>query len=62
MKRIVRYTSYEGNSVDQIFIGSNEESLDNQEYELDEHYNMCYGSNGYTKETIKDDSLKIYGI
>lgn len=57
MKRIVRYTSYEGNSVDQLFVGADAESLDEQEYELDKHYHMCYGIGGYTKETIMDESL-----
>lgn len=57
MKRIVRYTSYEGNSVDQTFIGVDAYSLDAQEFELDEHYHRCYGVGGYTKETIRDDSF-----
>lgn len=59
MKRIVRYTSYEGSSVDQIFVGADAESLDAQEYELDEHYHRCYGTGGYTKETIKDESFTL---
>ncbi len=57
MKRIIRYTSYEGSSVDQLFVGVDAESLDKQEYELDEHYKRCYGVGGYTKETIKDESF-----
>lgn len=59
MKRIIRYTSYEGSSVDHSFVGADAESLDAQEYELDEHYHRCYGIGGYTKETIKDESFTL---
>ena len=59
MKRIIRYTSYEGSSIDQIFVGVDADSLDTQEFELDEHYHKCYGVGGYTKETIKDESFTL---
>lgn len=59
MKRVVKYTSYEGNSVEHSFIGADAQSLDEQEYDLDEHYHRCYGIGGFTKETIKDDSSNL---
>ena len=62
MKKIVRYTSYEGSSVDQLFVGVDADSIDAQEYELDEHYHQCYGIGGFTKETIIDETYKYLGL
>ena len=56
MKRIIRYTSYDGNSVDQVFNGVDAESLNRQENELDDFCYRSYGVGGFTKETIKDES------
>lgn len=62
MKKIVKYTSYEGSSVDQLFVGADIFSIEVQEYELDEHYHQCYGIGGFTKETIIDETIKYLGI
>lgn len=62
MKKIVRYTSYEGSSVDQLFVGSDIFSIEAQEEELDEHYHRCYGIGGFTKETIIDETYQYLGL
>lgn len=62
MKKIVRYTSYEGSSVNQLFVGSDIFSIDTQEAELDEHYEMCYGIGGFTKETLIDETYQYLGL
>lgn len=62
MKKIVRYTSYEGSSVDQLFVGSDIFAIDAQEVELDEHYRRCYGVGGFTKETLINETTKYLNL
>ena len=62
MKKVVRYTSYEGSSVDQLFVGSDIFAIDVQEVELDEYYAMCYGIDGFTKETLIDETTPYLGL
>lgn len=62
MKKIVRYTSYEGSSVDQLFVGADIFSIEAQENELDEHYHRCYGIGGFTKETLIDETTQFLGL
>lgn len=62
MKKVVRYTSYEGSSVDQLFVGSDIFAIDVQEVELDEYYAMCYGIGGFTKETLIDETTQYLGL
>lgn len=62
MKKVVRYTSYEGNSVDQLFVGADMFSILSQENELDEHYEMRYGIGGFTKETIINETYQDLGL
>lgn len=62
MKKIVRYTSYEGSSVDQLFVGTDIFSIEVQEEELDEHYRRCYGIGGFTKEILIDETYQYLGL
>lgn len=62
MKKIVRYTSYEGSSVDRLFVGADIFSIEVQEEELDEHYRRCYGVYGFTKETLIDETTKYLNL
>ena len=62
MKRIIKYTDYEGKSVIQTFISNNIDSLDAQEYELDKFYREKCGIGGFKKEIILDESDKFFKV
>lgn len=56
MKKVIIYTTYEGHSANQLFIGSDIDSIEEQEVELDKHYRLCYGIGGFRKKILLDET------